>query len=1176
MINWQPNYMASPTPPHTLYMLPASSCLSEDVILTGDISLTPSPMGQQMVLFQGAGGRVDMLVIAGEGLVHIYQDSTQQSGWNVALLDSTATAAVVGGIDNDQTLHAVYLAGPNQMNHIWLNPGAAPPKWSPPQTFSACAALRVTTTPKNQLVVYGVTPSGELQVMSQVGSKTQGVWSVRTTNKNFQLSQSLEPTLVFVKEDKWILMTMTNTTTQGVLTFYGGTYTSNSVQQKGKTQNVTVASVSQVVGGFYQGHDDATFLYSGQAGDLNSATLKSPTQKPVFTQISQTGMPGITQWAARQQPNGLLDAFGVSKTNSLYATRQSIDYKQLGKARWEPCVPIETGVQAVYTCAPSPLSSPTVPDVRSYVSMGQNDALTYSAFDYASKAWRTMAIQAPAQKNYQLAQYRTSVTVVAQDGTPAAGAAVTISAPAVSFIRVGNSSYLLDPQTSVTCKTDGFGKLTWETPAWQLTTPAITLTLEGQASVTVRPDADVQNYLGGTGTLASFPKFSGDTLMKATVGGQPLIGLPQDKAQQAADAAASAIISVMGIDLSKTAPSPNAGFALDLSDPANAQFQTFASAQDLAAYQAAMPGGEDGPESAELKDWFSPNFYRGVATGAITVKHWSIAAQSAEVTLSIETASGVKAIKRKIETLEQKMSVVHSIFNALLVDERRAVNWLSQVFNWAEIWNTALAIQNAIHGVLTWARQKVGAGGGNEVITQLNAICNKLETALTTDWQKALGTTKGPVSFSAMVGKFAPPTTAGGVSTPNYGRQFQTQEGLKTLPDINLDVQNGWLMDKVLTQVNQGSISPYSLPTTTGDSVDSLFAVFKTSESELKTIFVNLAKTLFKDVKSAADFENIAVNAFIAAIEDLVNEGLSVFFKAVVELCHAADVVVTGFDTMIHAPISLPLVSGLYQDIQKAAKTGATQELTIVGLVALMLAIPVNSVYKALMGPDQQPFANGANAVAGNAAAANFGAPDAETPSHYIARNAAGAAVQAVWAALDTGLDCVVSPGLPLDNKWGAFAEQLIQAFGILFPLANAALTAPQPATTETAKWAELCYAGCYLPIILDMCTFMATKNLCRYSSDLTRAMMSAAGAVWLGMGIPWVVADYSAINLTVVLANPLPTVGAFLRMVSVNDATETMIPFYMASYIDLFEGMDAALASIANLYVWKEDQKSA
>jgi hypothetical protein len=108
------------------------------------------------------------------------------------------------------------------------------------------------------------------------------------------------------------------------------------------------------------------------------------------------------------------------------------------------------------------------------------------------------------------------------------------------------------------------------------------------------------------------------------------------------------------------------------------------------------------------------------------------------------------------------------------------------------------------------------------------------------------------------------------------------------------------------------------------------------------------------------------------------------------------------------------------------------------------------------------------------------------------------------------------------------------------------------------------------------MCTFMATKNLCRYSSDLTRAMMSAAGAVWLGMGIPWVVADYSAINLTVVLANPLPTVGAFLRMVSVNDATETMIPFYMASYIDLFEGMDAALASIANLYVWKEDQKSA
>jgi outer membrane protein assembly factor BamB len=582
------------------------------------------------------------------------------------------------------------------------------------------------------------------------------------------------------------------------------------------------------------------------------------------------------------------------------------------------------------------------------------------------------------QAYQQAPAYQTNVVLYDPEGNVRPFESVKVWASAPVTLMTDNQTFAIDPDTPAAFQSDGTGRIvlgvqsnTTITPdaPCGLSTPALTLWasfMEEGERILIFADERLHTTLqtiSGTDLQSATtynqtdPSQPGPALLPG--GFQGSKGLPNANAlagainntvalqQQPTAAVPSSQYlanpqTMVGVSYSPTPPDttrpagpgqvPN--WTLDLSDPANVTFTPQADAD------AALRPGITGNVFDDIAH-FIENVINGVETIVKTI--W----QAAEglVQAAIQTAENT--YKFVIQTVEDAAHVVLGILKSVLQDVEDAVEKvieaLSFLFNWKDILATHTHIKALINGGFT----------------QVTTFIGKLETE--TDAFFADLTANADSQFTTLIGSLDSTTlgTAAGSTDPN---QAYTTDG-----SDNYSVQGNWLHHKTMTnavgtngQVTIGAPPSVALLGASATSpIDTIAEAMVTFVEEIGDDAVKVAEDLGQTIEDAAkELMQVLLGSGGARGQDLKNllEALEALVNNLIALAQAATdafftllrLVLDAIVDMLDAPIDIPFISWLYSKI-----TG--DQLTILDLLALIVAIPVTVMYKAITG--QAPFA---------------------------------------------------------------------------------------------------------------------------------------------------------------------------------------------------------------------------
>jgi hypothetical protein len=998
----------TPKPPFTAT---SNSVLIEDYIVTSDLLVDPGPAS---VAVLSSDGSTEALVVSGGRLRHAVQDSGSNTGWRIDdPLGGVAAKEVAAGLQLGGTSHGIYHDGSNLV-HIRRD-GAV---WVKGETLPLCTHLKSTHTPAGLLIMYGITRDGNLQIVRQPLLQPGSPWEAATYSVDGALVEG-DATLCFVDESSWTLAA----TVTGALTMWSGTLDNpRFTQGPTRVQN----NVAQVVLG-YQSSGSVLFMFVDQAKTLYSATVFATQTEPVQATIPNST---VQQAAGLLDDNQLLHIYSIDDKNRLWVLHQT-DWGDDGPV-WAPYIPLGTGLSRVVADS-RPVAAAAV-----FAIAEDSGALQLHAQDPTTSFWSASSVQYPGgeQVGNDVPRYRTEITVVDANGNPAANQAVALGADSACGVSIGANTYHLDSQQSITVKTDPMGKITVSTRAEAVHTPSLKVAATGLTALPPIAPADaVQRYLSGKGTINGLPAFSGDTLKNATVNGRPLApALSEKEPPISAQDAAAAISNAMSINFGPPhAGAPDAarpdvaGFAINLRDPSQPGFQIFATAEDLQAHMEQLGfTGQVGDIWDDLSQ-FASDVWQGIKTAANLISQVFVDIVHKTVQFASEEFEYLKNVT--IRGIEDAVSLVHGVFNAIKAAVEDVIKWLQAVFDWADIWDTKNALRNLYDQVPRYLDGVIA----NHAKPLVSGYFTGLESAISGEFQAAKALFKADMTMLQLVtaaGPMPPRVDAGDRSEGNhatvsvgaFGRPFAAYPLFATPGGARIDpaafhssAQHNWMLDKVQTSL--ATVPPVPVVDSLSGPLSDLQTAFRGVETDVKAAFRSFWEAILAPLEHPQDFQTVAVIDVLDGIEHLIHAVLVAMDGIIEALLDTVRAILNGLNTVLTTPVTIPVLTGVINKILALLNLPPVPSVTVVDLFCLVAAIPLTVVYKLIHGQDAKLFPGGSYPAFPHDATSASGAHKPERPMlaaddptaeaiHFCA-----VGILATWALYDTAIDAGTAGG---------------------------------------------------------------------------------------------------------------------------------------------------------------------
>jgi hypothetical protein len=897
-----------PVTPKAPFSIADDSRMSEDYVLTDDVLVDPASPNPLAAVRMASGAWAALAVVPGSGVVYVAPDQNSQSGWDLLPVPSGAAAKEVVAVqDGTGTSHAFYQDGIHTY-HSSLGPAGT---WSSPEQLPASASLAVASVPvTGEPVGAGITPEGNLLLIRQNTASGQWQGSVADMNKALAGAQAA---LQMLDARNWTLVAVAD----GKLQFFSG---QDSTLASGPYTVSTVHPVTRI---------HFTYQRSG-----STMVMFSDDQNALYTSVGFSDQPAAIPGASVVQGAGIVDAafppkihfYGVDPGGRLWVLHQT-GWDAGDAPTWAPILPLDRDV-ALVASPQSALQAATL------FAAGADQTLHALSQNHASKLWKRTLVQQPGKKPYPLTRYRTQLAVTDANGNPAPGVPVTIGAAEETAILAGGKTYFVGPGSqTATVNTNAAGTLTVSRAASSLVCPGYTVTAQGSAAKTVSPDLNYHGFLAGTKAVntgsAVIPPMSQATLQNATVGGQPLSpGLTADKAQAVAKAITGTMSSVPGSSATLQAAG-YVGWSLDVQDPDHPQFQYFTSHDELQAQLAAgRPGPEAGDVGASIGEFFG-DLLHAIETAAADVLTWAVDAVDSLLTLTIQAAGQIfHDVVIVINSIADAIPFIHSIFNFIGALADKVLDWLKDVLGWGDIWNTKRVFEHLASEAipaLQWAIGKRAVIETGTFFTDLRRLVDgQFEAAITHFGASSLNQIATPPSFTG-----APRTTRlAAVGAPTGS-----------------PAQNNWLMSKVMDNAGgSGALAPLSA-TLAGDLASNLWNAMSGSAADLAhalSALEDFFQTLFTDPKDLGTRGVADLITAAQALVDFVLDTLDSLVKFILDVVAGALGVA---DHILTQPLGdIPVVSWLYTNV--ICPSGQPEELTILRLACLVLAVPITLIYK--------------------------------------------------------------------------------------------------------------------------------------------------------------------------------------------------------------------------------------
>lgn len=584
---------------------------------------------------------------------------------------------------------------------------------------------------------------------------------------------------------------------------------------------------------------------------------------------------------------------------------------------------------------------------------GQN--LVQLTQDPITTDWLQRNILLPSTSPDDMAVYKsftTHIQVTDDNGVGAQQAPVSITATSPVSVYLNDVYHVLTPTVPVNVKTDATGVLTVVQETQSLAAVCFRVTLTDNTNVM----ADINPMSKALATLGAVQ--SGDDLSNVRVTNsdgtqQPLV--PSDVSPDDKDAAAKSLANF--VQIASALPedgspqSANGGTSLRADVMAAAAPRSWGVSFTNGTVQ--YHEGEDVLHRltgrTALAAGGSVSSIESIGTdievAAGDFFRWMKRAFNAVESFTVQEAEGLYHFIAKIGNqlyhvlLDSVSAVFHAVefvFNKIKVFFEDLIKWLGFLFEWADIVRTHKVLKNIF---------KLYA---YRVVDEIDSLEGKVQNAFTGIEDK----------INAWTGVTDPTETIG-----------SSQSSAGSIPGHN-SPQSNWALHHAKSNISSADTS-YSTPDNGSSALDQVISDLEAMVTyELQDLqdTINQIKTQVIDPFATLTPTEVIQKLF-GIIADLIVKTVENF---VVKLLDIIKIVAQGLLDLLDAPIRIPVLSTIYQQI-----TG--DELSFLDLACLIGAIPATVVYKLVTG--SAPYPDDANTQA------LINAPDFPTLQRLLSGN---------------------------------------------------------------------------------------------------------------------------------------------------------------------------------------------
>jgi hypothetical protein len=746
--------------------------------------------------------------------------------------------------------------------------------------------------------------------------------------------------------------------------------------------------------------------------------------------------------------------------------------------------------------------------------------------------WMLDPLRLGSRTVYNLPRWRTEAALFDANGTPVPQYPVTVSAADTCLVEVEGQFLLLGPGVTSALSSGPAGRFTFASAADGLTAPSLLIGAAGLAGpVAVRPDQPVQDYLAGTGSLPNLPPLTGSTLQAAAVNGHPLVPATTWSSDLTPATALGNMRSIIALAPGTTKAqvpaalgSNRAGFRLVRTQPGGpVLYQEFLTSEELRAQVAAtafLPG-----YAGSLAGWwdviteFAGDVWEGIKSGVAEVASFAVdlAGKAVHIALTIGGAI-IDLGKFAIQTVKDAFDAVTGYFRALGSMISDLVDWLKDLFNFADIWNTKKAIDAALRALPDFAGNLIGQWQTSidaSVFTWLKDQAASTFDSLATQYSN---TAIGQMQTIAPV----PP-------------QITTAQS---------DPKANWMVTHFMTYATATAAPPpdlAALPSLAAGAgpLDDLLGAFQNLDAGLVEAASGFENWIAATFTGSDTLRNVAMGQLVTALKDFAIAGTDMaegLFDALVAALQAG---LEGAKDLFDTALPFGPLNDVYRWVQQLAGISEPEDLTMAGLVSLLCAVPSTVLWKLAYGQDAKLFPNGI--VPGDLAGA---AGDANLTNNMCVMSSA--MVYLITMIFDITNDAT-------DNWYVAMVMPLLLLINQIFTWpSNPILPFSSPSNSNAGEKAAIArWAWYFVPAVVDFLFLVSTRignrSLPRWWDPVGKILDSFLGIIGLIVGC--FESGFGGQNAKQWASNillPLPPIAQLLRLDAIEEEFPEAYPFFV------------------------------
>lgn len=1075
------------------------SRLSDDVLMLAGLPLNATARAQIATALDSTGCLYYFAIVPQIGLVELTLSAGPGSAVAAASLPSGANALEMVAFcdrpgDGNEYLHVFWSTGSSVL-HAWRT---GQNDWAGPETLQACAGLTVSQRYPGPYAdigpaVCGVTSANQLVVL-RPATDSGGAYAAQLLPGN---DAGAQPVAVGL----WAFAAS------------GGTLSRYNLQPGSMPYptpvSTGVSNVTRIFGAQPCALAADTLIacllvFGDDSGAVHAATLG--WDGSVIGTVCIDNGSGIVDGALAYWIDGACRFYGVSGDGTLFVARNSgLDANHA--PTWSGLLPLDSDVARVACPYPDVGFTGTL----ALLAMRNDSTLDLMNQDGETQLWTRLPIQlASTTVPLRTTRYRTRIEVVDDNGVPCANLALSVTPASPVALETGGQFVAAAPACPAQLVTDATGVAEFSQPVTGLSAIVATVSASGyDVTATVVPHGYLTALLSAqsgaqiyTGT-ATIQLMSGDTLLGASVAGQPLAPALADTAiypqPQTAATSFATWIQLMAQGPGSGASGGPAGFTLDMTTPGGPTLTTHTSEEALRAHVEQWRAAFVGSFWSDVTG-LAGDIWHAVKHAAVAIATITVDAVNAVATLVVKIGDALVSLPGlALAGIHEAIATIHGVLAVIGADLEKVVDWLKDLFNWSTIWATMETFNGYVTSMLGCATQLTQTAKNTsqtffaDIRSDVNAVFNNAIEQLGDQ------TAQGARSMCAAVarpllgdGSLPPPLTLPGSST-----------------------QRNWLLSKINLHLNSDSYLP-SAPSILSTELLQQFVTAIESSGLVDTMMqaVSDFKKFILALGNPHALWQTKVADLLAFVRDIVDAVIELIDAIVQIALEVAEAVLVDARALLTTPLpDIPVLSWLWSNVLRPS--GKDDPMTLSSLLCLGLAVPATLIGEITTGSN--PFA------------AKLEGVEPVGQGGLII-------ISGLLTYFDVVNDCYSAmsddeqAAMPQGKAWGWV--------DLLWNLVAQAVSTPalQPGTKIVPAY--VAWSACFVPLAADLASCVVAsrvkdEKLAKNIGKVTMAFDVLGGLGAIGTGV-WAACEPdsgspSGVDIASAVLGPLPWVTQFL-----------------------------------------------